>query len=111
MIEKKEAVEDLAAILEVPGVDMVQFGPGDHSHSVGLAGQLTHPAVLEAERFTIETALRTGIAPRAEPIDSRGAKRFLEMGVKHFGIGTDTTTLYDWSREHGGRRRAMLGTA
>ena len=28
MIEKKEAVENLEALLSVPGLDMIQFGPG-----------------------------------------------------------------------------------
>src|SRR6185295_10598506 len=36
MIEKKEAVENLEAILDVPGVDMVQFGPSDYSQSMGI---------------------------------------------------------------------------
>src|SRR5436190_11244691 len=30
MIEKKSEVEDLEALLSVPGVDMVQFGPADY---------------------------------------------------------------------------------
>src|ERR1051325_2551650 len=42
MIEKKGAVENLEAILAVPGVDMVQFGPSDYSMSIGLAGQRQH---------------------------------------------------------------------
>src|SRR6476659_10740209 len=34
MIEKKEAVENYEAILDVPGIDMVQFGPSDYSMSI-----------------------------------------------------------------------------
>jgi 2-keto-3-deoxy-L-rhamnonate aldolase RhmA len=41
MIEKKPAVEDLDAILSVPGIDMVQFGPADYAMSIGLPGQWT----------------------------------------------------------------------
>ena len=66
MIEKKGAVENLEAILRVPGVDMVQFGPSDYSMSIGLPGQFKHPRVKEAERFVIETALKKGLHPRAE---------------------------------------------
>src|SRR5258707_3543988 len=51
MIEKASAVENLEAILSVPGVDMVQFGPADFSMSIGLAGQFDHPRVREAEKY------------------------------------------------------------
>ena len=39
MIEKRQAVEDLDAILDVPGVDMVQFGPADYAMSMGLSAR------------------------------------------------------------------------
>ncbi len=60
MIEKKEAIENLEAMLAVPGVDMVQFGPADYSNSIGLTGQFTHPKVKEAEQYVIKTALSNG---------------------------------------------------
>ena len=49
MIEKKQAVDDLEALLSVPTLDMVQFGPGDYSMSIGLVGEGNHPKVKEAE--------------------------------------------------------------
>ncbi len=109
MIEKKTAVEDLEALLAVPGVDMVQFGPADYSMSIGLAGQFDHPKVREAERFTIETALKRGIAPRAEISHPEEAKRYLDMGVKHFCIGTDVSILFNWFVGNGKAMRTMLG--
>src|SRR4029078_2118260 len=75
MIEKGPAVENLEARLAVPGVDMVQFGPADYSMSIGLAGQFGHPRVREAERYVIETALKRGIAPRAEITITEEARR------------------------------------
>lgn len=109
MIEKKPAVEDLASILAVPGVDMVQFGPADYAMSIGLAGQWTHPAVREAERFTIETALARGIAPRAEIATPDQAKRYLDMGVRHFCIGWDVAILFEWFKQSGQAMRDILG--
>src|SRR5262245_15848846 len=79
MIEKESAVENLDALLSVPGVDMVQFGPADYSMSLGLAGQFTHPRVKEAEKFVIETCLKKGIAPRAEISRPEQAKEYLDM--------------------------------
>lgn len=109
MIEKEPAVENLEALLSVPGVDMVQFGPADYSMSLGLTGQWDHPRVREAEQFVIETALRKGIAPRAEITHPHEAARYLEMGVKHFCIGTDVSILFRWFVENGKEMGALLG--
>jgi 2-keto-3-deoxy-L-rhamnonate aldolase RhmA len=109
MIEKKTAVENLDALLSVKGVDMVQFGPADYAMSIGLAGQWGHPKVKEAERFVIETALRKGIAPRAEIGQPDDAKRYLDMGVKHFCIGWDMSILFNWFKENGQALRQLLG--
>jgi len=101
MIEKQAALEDLEAILSVPGVDMVQFGPADYSMSIGIPGQWTHPRVKEAERRTIETALKKGVAPRVELMDFGDAEPYLKMGVKHFCIGWDVEVLYRYCAEQG----------
>ena len=109
MIEKAPAVENLESLLAVKGVDMVQFGPGDYSMSLGLTGQLQHPKVLEAERYVIETALKMGIAPRAEITEPDQAHKYLEMGVKHFCIGTDMNILFNWFKQSGAGMNKLLG--
>jgi 4-hydroxy-2-oxoheptanedioate aldolase len=109
MIEKKSAVENLEDLLSVPGVDMVQFGPADYSMSLGLTGQFTHPQVLEAEKYVIETSLAKGIQPRAEINSPDQAKRYLDMGVKHFCIGTDMVILFEWFKANGSAMRDLVG--
>ena len=109
MIEKAPAVENLEKLLAVPGVDMVQFGPADYSMSIGLAGQWRHPRVLEAERFVIETALKKGVAPRAELSRPEDARKYLELGVKHFCVGTDVSILFQWFRDCGRAMKELLG--
>lgn len=109
MIEKKEAVENLEALLSVPGVDMVQFGPADYAMSIGLAGQFDHPRVREAEQFVIQTALKKGIAPRAEIRHPHQAHRYLEMGVIHFCVGWDVSILFEWYKTVGQEMRTVLG--
>ena len=108
MIEKKQAIEDLPAILSVKGVDMVQFGPADYAMSIGLAENRAHPAVLEAERYMIETALRMGVTPRAEIRQPQAADRYLEMGVRHFCLGTDVRILFEWFKGQGNMMRTRL---
>ena len=108
MIEKRQAVENLEAILKVPGIDMVQFGGSDYSMSMGLTGQRNHPEVKAAERKTIETALKLGLHPRIELADIKDAAPYLEMGVKHFCIGWDVRILADWWDAKGAEMRKML---
>lgn len=108
MIEKQPAVENLEALLSVKGVDMVQFGPADYAMSIGLAGQFSHPQVREAEKYVIETSLRLGIPPRAEINRPDEARRYLDMGVRHFCVGTDMVILSRWFAENGKAMRDLL---
>jgi 2-keto-3-deoxy-L-rhamnonate aldolase RhmA len=109
MIEKRQCVEDLDAILSVRGIDMVQFGPADYAMSIGCAGQWTHPDVVKAEKLTIETALRKGIHPRVEIGDPAEAAPYQAMGVKHFCLGWDVGILHNWWQANGTQMRERLG--
>jgi 2-keto-3-deoxy-L-rhamnonate aldolase RhmA len=111
MIEKKEAVENFEAIIDVKGVDMVQFGPSDYSMSLGIPGQGSHERVREAEKYVIETAHKRGIPARAEIRDAAGAARFLEMGVQHFCVGWDVRVLHDWFTDQGKAMHDLLNAA
>jgi 2-keto-3-deoxy-L-rhamnonate aldolase RhmA len=109
MIEKREAIEDLEAILAVPGIDMVQFGPADYAMSIGVAGEWSNSQVQEAERYVIETALARGVHPRAEIQHPEQARRYLDLGVKHFCVGTDMVTLWQYFRDTGAAMRGLIG--
>jgi 2-keto-3-deoxy-L-rhamnonate aldolase RhmA len=108
MVEKKSCVDDLEAILSVPGIDMVQFGASDFSMSIGKPAQYNDPEVLAAEKFTIELALKMGKNPRVELRDPSQAAKYLEMGVKHYCIGWDVRILADWWDTKGAEMRGLL---
>ena len=108
MIEKKQAVENLDAILSVPGIDMIQFGPSDYAMSIGSIGDWNHPKVRDVERHVIRESLARGIAPRAEISHPRQAERYFEMGVKHFCMGWDMSILHEWFTQTGGPMRELL---
>jgi 2-keto-3-deoxy-L-rhamnonate aldolase RhmA len=108
MIEKKEAVDNLEAILDVGGIDMVQFGPSDFSMSIGLPGQGSHDRVREAEKYVVETSQRRGIPARAEIRDATAAQRYLEMGIRHFCVGWDVRVLHDWFTDQGKAMQSLL---
>jgi 2-keto-3-deoxy-L-rhamnonate aldolase RhmA len=108
MIEKPGAVEHLEEILALPGLDMIQWGPVDYSISTGRPGETGSPQVKEAEKRVFETALRAGIPPRCEIDSVDQAKRFLDMGVRHFCIGTDMSVWFNWCRANGDAMRKAL---
>jgi 4-hydroxy-2-oxoheptanedioate aldolase len=108
MIEKKEAIENLDAILSVEGVDMVQFGPADYALSMGWSRGDAADAIREAERLVIEQALSKGIQPRAEIADAGQAGWYLDLGVRHFCIGHDVGILYNWWAEQGRLMRSTM---
>jgi 4-hydroxy-2-oxoheptanedioate aldolase len=108
MIEKRQAVENLEAILAVPGVDMVQFGGSDYSMSIGQTGNRAHPDVRKAEMRTIETALKRGVHPRVEISEPEQAEPYLTMGVRHFCMGWDVTILSSYWKTRGATMATLL---
>ena len=99
MVEKGGVVEQLEVVLSVEGVDMIQWGPADYSMSRGLAGQRQATEVVEAERRVFETAIKMGVPPRAEIGTPDQAKRFLDMGVRHFCMNVDVSILFEWWKQ------------
>lgn len=111
MIEKKGALDCLEEILSEPGVEMVQWGPADFSMNVGRPGDARHPEVDAARLQVFQTALRMGVPPRAEIGSADQAREYLDMGVRHFSVGTDLGILFGfWRREGEQIRKALEGS-
>ena len=108
MIEKQGAVDSLDEILAIGGIDMVQWGPSDYSMSVGKAGQGGSPEIKAVEKRVLEACLAAGVPPRAEIGSPDGAKYYLDMGVRHFCIGTDINILNSWWQENGDELRKVV---
>jgi 4-hydroxy-2-oxoheptanedioate aldolase len=108
MIEKQAAVDRLEEILAVKGIDMVQWGPVDFSMSIGRPGEKNSPEVKAIERKVLETALKMGVPPRAEIASVDQAKYYLDLGVRHFNIGTDLSILYNWWKTNGDELRKIV---
>ena len=108
MIEKKSAVDCLEEILSIPGIDMVQFGRADYCMSVGRAGEINHSDTKAVYKHVIETCVKMNVAPRAEINSLDETKFFMDLGVKHFSIGTDIVILHDWLKQNGEKLRKTL---
>ena len=111
MIEKQAAIERLEEILAVKGIDMIQWGPVDFSMSIGRPGEKNSPEVKAIERKVFETALKMGVPPRAEIASVDQAKYYLDLGVRHFNIGTDLSVLHNWWKTNGDELRKIVSDA
>ena len=112
MIEKKPLYDRLEDVLNLDGVDMIQFGPCDLSCSMGMWGQSSHPKIQEAEERTIKLALKYDKHPRVE-IDSvegfeKNLEKYVGMGVRDFCVGTEVVILYEWMKKYGDMTRKAL---
>ena len=111
MIEKHPVIEHLEEVLSVKGVDMIQWGGSDYSMSIGKLGQSGSPEIKAVERKVIETALKLGVAPRAEIESPDAAKYYLDLGVRHFCIGTEIKILHDWWKTNGDNLQKVISDA
>lgn len=97
-IEDPEPVDDLDAIAQLPGFDMLFFGPGDFSHGIGAPGELDHPRVMETLKLVAEAALRHGkFAGTAGSVFDRDT--LIRMGYRFLNVGGDATGLSNYCRE------------
>ena len=62
MIESVKGLENLAEILGVEGIDVVQIGSSDLSQSLGCRGKLDEPVVLEAIERILRQTRDAGVA-------------------------------------------------
>ena len=76
--------------------------------NIGRPGERTCSEVLEAQEHVFKTAMEKGVPPRVELNSLDGAQPYLDMGIKHFCIGTDVSLLYSWWNENGEKMRKNL---
>ena len=108
MIEKQPAVEQLDEILSVGGIDLVQWGPADYAMSIGRPGERKIAQVKEAERKVIDTCLRLGIPARVEINTPDEAGPYLDLGFRHFNMGSDLKVMFNWWRDSGQALREKM---
>ncbi|HEX7954845.1 MAG TPA: aldolase/citrate lyase family protein [Burkholderiales bacterium] len=99
-IEHIEAVKNIEAILDVPGIDGVFVGPFDMSGSMGLPGQINHPKVQDAIRQVIKACEKRDIAHCIYAHTPQHARTYLEQGYRVIGLCTDYIMLARTAAEY-----------
>lgn len=85
-IESERALENVDAILEVEGIDLVYIGPTDLSVSLGYEGQVDHPQVIRAAEKIRDSAKKRGLSVGMHVKSAEGAKERFRWGADYVGI-------------------------
>lgn len=101
-IEHKDAVANIEAILDVPGIDGTFIGPYDLSMSMGLPGQLNHPDVVAARERVLAATQARGLAAGIHLVHPDRAAAdmatYVKAGYQFIALGTDILFLGDSAR-------------
>jgi len=106
-IEDPEPLAELDAIAELPGYNMLFFGPGDFSHSIGDPGNFNNPQVIEARKQIAKIANKHGkIAGTVGSLDNY--RELVDCGYRFISIAADVCIL---SAAYDDIVRGVAGTA
>jgi len=91
-IEDTEPLSELEEIIALPGLDMIFFGPGDFTQSIGAPGEWDHPLLVQTRRDIALLARKHG--KFAGTVGGIGGAADLEkMGYTFISIGADVVGL------------------
>jgi len=105
-IESAEAVENVAAIAAVEGVDMLFVGPFDLSANLGHLGQPDHPEVRATIARVEAAAQAAGKRLGAIPTPERSAAELVAAGYQLIVADADVLLLRDGARASLAKLRA-----
>ena len=97
-IESVAAVNNLEAILEVPGIDGIFVGPNDMSISLGLPDQYDTPEYKETVKRVIDMSEAKGIATLVHHQTPDLSTYWIEQGARFVLHGTDRRALTEGFR-------------
>lgn len=104
-IETAEAVDRIAEIAAVDGVDGLFIGPADLSASMGLGGDLQHPAVVAMIERAIKAIRAAGKPAGILTADPAFARQCMDWGTTFTAVGIDMLLLAQASRALAARFR------
>ena len=90
-IEDPEPLSQLDKICQVPGIDMIFFGPGDFSHAIGDPCNFANPEIARVRKLVVETAHKYG--KFAGTVSVPSFAECFEMGYDLVNLGSDVTAI------------------
>lgn len=95
LIETADAVTSIEAILALPGLEAIFFGPADLSASLGHLGAWEGPGVAELILRIKDAAARQGIVSGIIGRNRDDLRRRREQGFRMIGLGSDAGLLIE----------------
>jgi len=90
-IEDPEPLKELDKICQVPGIDMIFFGPGDFSHSIGDTANFANPEINRVRKLVVETAHKYG--KFAGTVSAPSLETCLKEGFDFVNCGADVCAI------------------
>lgn len=108
-IESRGAVENVDALAACTAVDGFLVGPNDLAHSLGLAGQPDHPAVVAAVDTAV-AALARHARPWGLPAQAGSAQTWVQRGAQFLYAPLEQILNAGWAPLAAAARRTSRGT-
>lgn len=101
-IESREALQNLDAILSVPGLDVAFVGPNDLHAQIGLAASTdgTEPEFMEALERIKAAARKHGLATGIFSGGGAAAAERIRQGFQMISVTTDVSSMITGATEH-----------
>lgn len=106
--EHIDAVNNLATIAQVPGVDAVLVGPYDLSASLGRLGEVTHPEVTAAIERVTQICRAVNLPLGIFGLTPEAVQPYIDRGYTLLAVSIDTVLLGTAARDV---RRQLMPTA
>lgn len=97
-VEGIEGLNNLDAIIDVPGVDMIFVGVYDLSQSLGMTGQTESPEVVSALKEVVTKCSNRNIPVGTFVESIETARSYREMGIRYLCYSVDVGLLFSASR-------------
>ncbi|MGB7873106.1 MAG: aldolase/citrate lyase family protein [Anaerolineales bacterium] len=97
--ESAEAVKNIEAIVQVPGLDAVLVGPYDLSASMGLPGQVDHSDVKAAIQRVADVCKTAKMPIGIFGLTAEAVQPYINQGFKFIVAGADTFLLGTAARQ------------
>jgi 2-dehydro-3-deoxyglucarate aldolase len=97
--EHIDAVNDMEAIVQVPGVDAVLVGPYDLSASLGCLGEVQHPDVVAAIEHVTHVCQAAHMPLGIFGMSAEAVRPYIEQGYTLLAVSIDTVLLGNASRQ------------
>lgn len=109
-IERQEALDNLTAMLSVPGVDVACLGYMDLSVDLGIPGQIEHPTMIAAIQRIITVSEQNHVAAGIISPDMATVSRWVRAGIRFVSYATDSLLLREAATSANAQLRSLSQT-